>query len=534
MLHKRFIPARLGLLLLISLSLFGLPASTVLANPPIPEIRILDARGDWGLPSPYLHYPRGPGYIRMSWVFDTLIWKDQQGFRPALAQSWSYDPETLTFRFELHPDARWHDGTALTAADVAFTIELFQQHPYYWIGIDDIHSAEVIDTHTVTITLTQPYAPFLADIAGTMPIMPAHIWRNVADPPRFTAPEAFIGSGPYRFVRFDQAQGSYLYTAFADYYGGMPKAERLIYLRGNQPLLSLRRGEAHLANLRPEMVPSLREQGFTIIQDERGWNKKLMINHRKAPFSDLRFRHAIAYALDRQEIIRQSQRGFARLASFGLLSPDHALYNPDTPSYSHNPERAHALLEELGYTLGTDGFYHLDGEPLTITLLVSNITAGGQTQADRDGEIIKNQLQRLGIRVELLNLEQTTTDTRVRQWQFDLAVSGHGGIGGDARILNEMISSHHGAGSVNSARFDEHAELNALLDAQLRAMDEAERRDLVQRIQVLHAELLPAIPLYYPDTYAAFAPDPGIEWFFTPGGIAKGIPIPQNKVSTLP
>jgi hypothetical protein len=56
------------------------------------DIRIADSKGDWGYPNPYRHYPRGPGYVRMSWVFDTLLWKDNGGYVPALASKWSYDP----------------------------------------------------------------------------------------------------------------------------------------------------------------------------------------------------------------------------------------------------------------------------------------------------------------------------------------------------------------------------------------------------------------------------------------------------------
>ena len=519
----------IGLVLVLTA---GLAASPVAE--PVPEVRIGDGRGDWGHPNPFLHYPRGPGYIRMSWVFDTLIWKDEHGFGPALARSWTYDPEMLAFVFELEPEARWHDGKPLTADDVAFTIELFQEHPYDWIDIDDVSHAEVLGSHKVVIHLRQPYAPFLADIAGTMPIMPAHIWRGIEDPNRFTDPEAFIGSGPYRLVDFNPVQGSYLYEAFADYFLGEPRAKRLIYLRVGQPMAALRNGEVDLATVRPEMVEPLQRQGFEIIQDERGWNKKLMINHRKAPFDDRRFRLALAHAIDRQEIIDKAQRGQGRPASLGLLSPDHELYSPDTPNHPYAPEHALELLQDLGYARGSDGFLQKDGKPLRIELLVSNITAGGQTAADRDGEVIKAQLERIGIRTDLVNLEQGSTDARVRDWNFDLAVSGHGGISGDARILNEMISSAHGAGSVNSARFDTHDELNALLEQQLRAMDPEERRAIVARIQHLHAEELPAIPLYYPDSFAAFDPAKGVRWFFTPGGIAKGIPIPQNKVSLFP
>ena len=153
---------------------------------------------------------------------------------------------------------------------------------------------------------------------------------------------------------------------------------------------------------------------------------------------------------------------------------------------------------------------------------------------DRDGEVIKQQLQKVGIQVDLVNLEQTAADSRVRNWDFDLAVSGHGGIAGDARILAEMISSKYSAGSVNSARFDADPELNRLLEAQMREMDPDKRKEIVFNIQKVYADLLPAISLYYPDSMAAYNPEKGITWFYTPGGIGKGIPIPQNRMSLLP
>lgn len=519
----------IAVLMLFCLGLFAVSAPAAAK-----EIRIIDGRGDWGYPNPYLHYPRGPGYIRMSWVFDTLIWKDENGFIPALAQEWSYDQEQMAFTFKLNPRARWHDGQPLTAEDVAFTVAYFQQHPYHWVMLDHVKEAKVLDRHTVSILLAQPYAPFIADIGGTMPILPRHIWQEVSDPRNFNEPHAFIGSGPYVFKKFDQARGSYLYEAFADYYQGRPKADRLIYLRAGQPLVALTSGQADLANIRPEMAEQLSQRGFEVIANERGWNKKLMINHQRAPFDQRQFRQALAYAIDRQEIIDRAHRGFGSPASRGLLSVDHPLYNPDTPDYPTNPAKARQLLESLGYQADARGYYHRDGRPLKVELLTSTITAAGETSPDRDGEVIRQQLNAVGIQVELVNLEQATTDSRVRNWQFDLALSGHGGIGGDARILAEMISGEFGAASVNSARFDGNSELNRLLREQMEAMDLEERRRLVHRIQELHALEVPAIPLYYPDSLAAYQPAKGIRWFFTPGGIGKGVPIAQNKVSLFP
>ena len=102
------------------------------------DIRIADGRGDWGSPNPYRHYPRGPGYIRLAWVFDTLIWKDKDGYVPALAQKWSYEPKEMVFSFELCPKAKWHDGKPLTADDVVFTVGYFKKHPYRWVTVDYI------------------------------------------------------------------------------------------------------------------------------------------------------------------------------------------------------------------------------------------------------------------------------------------------------------------------------------------------------------------------------------------------------------
>lgn len=188
----------------------------------VQEVRIADSRGDWGFPNPYRHYPRGPGYIRMSWVFDTLIWKDQRGFIPALAESWAYDAGNQAFVFNLNPGARWHDGQALTSDDVVFTIDYFKRHPYSWISVDDIDRAVAEDPHRVKIYLSRPYSPFLSDIGGTMPILPKHIWEGVERPEAYNDPRAFIGSGPYLFRDFNKAKGTYLFEAFKGYYQGPP------------------------------------------------------------------------------------------------------------------------------------------------------------------------------------------------------------------------------------------------------------------------------------------------------------------------
>ena len=496
------------------------------------DIRIADSKGDWGYPNPYEHYPRGPGFLRMAMVFDTLVWKDEKGYIPALAKSWRYDPESLSFIFQLQEGVLWHDGKPFTAKDVVFTIEYFKKHPYQWVSMDKVVGAEARGPYEVSIKLSEPYAPFMAYIGGTMPIIPQHIWEKVVDPKKYHASDACIGCGPFKFVDFDNAKGTYLYEANEDYYLGKPAVSRLIYIKAKNPLMTLLSGKADLVNIKPDMAKPLKKKGMVILENPRGWNKKLMINHSEPPLNDKRFRKALAYAIDQQEIIDKAHRGFGSPASFGLLSPDHPFYNPDTPKYPHEPKRAEEILTSLGYEKNTGGYFEKNGAPLKLEVLVSNITVAGESMSDRDGEVLKKQLQNIGIQVDLVNLEQATADAKVRNWEFDLAITGHGGLLGDAMILNRMISPKF-SGSVNSARYGGNRELLELLNLQMTEMDLQKRKALVYKIQAIYADELPAISLYYPASMTAYNPKKGIVWYYTKGGIALGIPIAQNKMSLI-
>ena len=524
---------RLRLKTMMALLIFCvLSIATVFAEAEVKEIRIADSKGDWGYPNPYRHYPRGPGFIRMSWVFDTLIWKDDKGYIPALAKSWSYDPESLKFIFELQEGINWHDGTPFSPEDVVFTVNYYKKHPYHWVPMEDIERAETRGLNRVEITLARPFAPFLAYVAGSMPILPRHIWQGVNDPRKYSDPKAFIGCGPYRFIDFNKTKGTYLYEAFTGYYEGRPKADRLIYTKARDPIIALSNRTVDFANIKPDMAKTLKKKGMVIIQSGWGWNKKLMINHKKPPFNNKHFRKALAHAINQQEVIDKAHRGFGSPASFGLLPPDHEFYNQDTPTYQPDPLEARQILESLGYIKGIDGFYEIGGKPLKIEIVASNITVAGESIEDRDGEVIKRQLENAGIRVDLVNLEQATADGRVKTWEFDLAISGHGALMGDARVLNLMIDPEAST-SVNSARFGANRELLRLLKDQITEMDSKKRMAIVYKIQEIYADELPAISLYYPLSMAAYNPQKGIEWYYTKGGISIGIPIAQNKMSLI-
>lgn len=484
-------------------------------------ITIADSTGDWGYPSPYGHYSRGPGYIRMSLIFDTLVWKDEDGFVPALAESWEYLPDETAYLFHLREGVTWNDKEPFSAQDVAFTVDYIKDHPYQWVDSSTIDSAEVIDDRTVKITLIREYAPFLEQVAGTLPILAEHIYNGVSDPARFTDSEALTGTGPYKLKSYDKAQGSYLYEANEDYYLGSPRTKEIRFIKVSLEMASasLEKGDVDAATVPGEMVDRLEDEGFTVIEGSHDWVAKIMINHRKEPFSDVKFRQVLYYAINREDLVQTSLRGYGLEGSAGLYASDNEWYNPDQEEYSYQPANAGRLLEEMGYARDGEDHYAIEGYPDGMELLVTADT-------ERQGELIKRHLEDAGIKINLRSVDSKTLDNLVMEWKYDLALSGHGGLGGDPAILNKVVMDMN---SFNSARYDLNPELNDILNEQLEEMDPARRADLVDIAQELIAEELPALPLYYTDSY--WASNDLVSFYFTYGGVGSGVPIALNKMA---
>jgi len=488
----------------------------------VPVITIADSTGDWGYPSPYNHYSRGPGYIRMSLIFDTLIWKDEDGFVPALAESWEYLPDEKAYLFHLREGVTWNDQEPFSAQDVAFTVDYIKDHPYQWVDSSTIDSAEVIDDRTVKIILSREYAPFLDQVAGTLPILPQHIYERVSDPASFTDSKALTGTGPYKLKNYDKAQGSYLYEANEHYYMGSPRTKEIRFVKVSQEMASasLEKGDVDAAAVPGEMADRLKDEGFNVIEGSHDWVAKIMVNHRKEPFSNVKFRQALYYAIDREDLVQTGLRGYGLEGCAGLYASDNEWYNPDQKEYSYQPATAAQLLEEMGYARDENGqYYAIEGYPDGIELLITADT-------ERQGELIKKHLEDAGIKINLRSVDSKTLDNLVMEWKFDLALSGHGGLGGDPAILNKVVLDMN---SFNSARYDRNSELNDVLNDQLEEMDPAKRADLVDLAQQLLAEDLPALPLYYTDSY--WASNDLVSFYFTYGGVGSGVPIALNKMA---
>jgi len=483
---------------------------------------IADSTGDWGFPAPYTHYNRGPGYVRMSLIFDTLIWKDKTGsFVGALAQKWEYVEDDTAFVFQLRKDVKWHDGESFTAADVLFTLDYLKEHPYSWSDISLIDRAEALDSHTVKVYLKKAYAPLLANVAGTLPILPRHIYKNINSPLEYTESDALVGTGPFKLVDYNKEHGTYLYAANEDYYLGQPRINKLQFIKIGEQMIpnAVLDGTANTGSIPPELVEQFKAKGLTVLVSDHSWNAKLKFNLQEEPFANKKFRQALAYGIDRKKLVNISQRGHAVIGSPGFIPPDNPWYSSEIEQYDYNPEKARKLLEELGYVLERE-FLEKGSKPFTVEILTSGRFSG-------DAELVKNDLDKLGIKTTVRSMDGKTVDARTTEWSFQLVISGHGGLGGDPAFFNTNVL----ADTFHSARYKDNQELLSLLNQQLETIDENKRRELLAEIQKIYAIDIPALSLYYPTTYEAM--DSKVDLYYTPGGLASGIPIALNKLSFL-
>lgn len=467
-----------------------------------------DTTGDWGMPSPYLHYSRGPGYVRMSLVFDSLVWKNREGLVGLLARDWSYDKKNNAYIFTLRDNVKWHDGTMFTSDDVVFTFEYYKKYPYQFADISSIvKKVEKLSQNKIKIYLSYPYAPFLTNIAGTIPIIPKHIYKDIQNPMEFTDIKCTIGTGPFKLKTYDKANGLYIFEANKDYYLGNVKVNQLKIVKVNNQVIPnlVISGQLDAVGITPEMVPILRDKGFNVIKSTYDWNAKLVFNHKRYPFSDVRFRKAIAYAIDRERIVKIALRGNGIVGSPGILSPDNPYYSEEIEQYHQNIEKAKEFLSKINYT--------------------KDITIIYAQNFDQCAQLIKEDLSKIGLKITLKAMEQKTVDALINSWKFDIAISGHGGLGGDPDILYRVIL---GSG-FNSARYYSNKRLTELLIKQRFTLDENQRRKIIGEIQRIYADEIPTLTLYYPDSYWCF--NNKIELYYVKGGLGSGVPIPLNKLA---
>ncbi len=314
---------------------------------------------------------------------------------PGLAETWDYDEQTYTYTFHLREGVKWHDGEPFTADDVKFTIEAImdpengsENAPNY----EDVEEITVIDAQTVAFRLTEPNVAFLEYM--TMGILPQHLLagQDMQESDFFRSP---VGTGPYKLESWDAGQ-SIVLVKNEDYYLGAPKIDRVIFKivpDDNAQAVQLQSGELDLALLDPKNAQSFAgTDGYTLYDMTTADYRGILFNFANDYWTANRdIIPAICYAIDRQAIVDSVLLGEG-MPAYGPLQRN--IYNDESVEhYDYNPDKARAILEDAGCTLGADGFYTRGGEQLAFTI---SVMSGEQDRIDI-AQAAAQQIRAIGI-----------------------------------------------------------------------------------------------------------------------------------------
>lgn len=422
-------------------------------------------------------------------MFNGLVTRDNQmNIVPDLAESWE-TPNPLTYVFHLRRGVKFHDGRALTAADVKFTFESVMsgkvQTPKRGT-YEVVQSIETPDDTTVVFHLHRPYSSFLWNLIGQgMGIVPAGSGEEFARHP--------IGTGAFRFESMT-ADDQIVLQRNPNYFGQAPKVKTVRFRVVPDAItraLEMRKGSADIGgvnSLTPDMVLALAKQRGIIAEEQPGTVLAYISFNLDDPILAKRdVRQALAYATDRETIIRCLLSGQARPAN-SLLPPNHWAYESNVKKYDYDPAEAERLLDSAGFPKRTNGMrFHLTLKTTT------------EESARLLGEVLADQWKRVGVELELRPLETATLLSDVGRGNFQLYTLRWLGGNNDPDIFEYVFSTKRmPPDGANRGHYSNPA-LDELLMEQAIEMDRSRRKAILSRVQQILAEDEPYINLWYYD-----------------------------------
>jgi ABC-type transport system substrate-binding protein len=441
---------------------------------------------------------------------------EQGKLLPSLASSWTISDDGLVYDFTLRDDVQFHQSGDFTpsrnldARDVQFSFQrmLDEQHPWHQIAASGyphaqsmqwpslIAKVEALDAHSVRITLNRRDATFLATLSmGFASIYSAEYADKLmaaGNPQKLNS--APVGSGPFVFERF-QKDAAVRYRANPDYFAGKPGMDRVIFAitpDSNVRLQKLRRGECQIAlSPKPQDVQAIAgDARLKSAQTAAFMTAFVGINSQHPPLDKPQVRQAINLAFDKASYVKAVFEGSAEPAS-GPYPPNTWSYAGELPGYSHDPEKARALLSEAGLP---DGFKTTIWTRPSGSLLNPNPSLGAQ--------LLQADLAKVGIDAEIRVIEWGELIRRAKAGEHDLLFMGWAGDNGDPdNFLTPQFSCASVQSGLNFARYCDEALDKLIADGKANS-DQTERSRLYLQAQKIIQEQALWLPLAHPTAFA--------------------------------
>lgn len=442
-------------------------------------------------------------FVVVTQIHNALMEMDEvTAFQPVLAEA---EPEIsadgLTYTFKLRQGVKFHDGVEFTSEDVKYTYEWYMDPANAAINGADFASVASIDTpdpYTVSVTLKEVYAPFIARVA-TKFIMPAKYHAATGNDAYKAKP---VGTGPFKLKEWRAAEFTEL-EAFADHFRGRPNIDVFrmeIVPEPSVRTIGLETGKADSSvwTLTPEDDLRLTDDtNFTTFVTSSTAVNHFPINNQLPVLSDKRVRQAMMYAIDRQTTIDEIFSGTAQIATANLSPALAQYYNPDVPAYTFDTAKANSLLDEAGWTRSGDDVREKDGQKLTFTCT----TITGDQNRRPEAELVQQYLQEVGIDMQLEEAPVATILELLRKGEMDAALF-NWTYGGDYFDPDDG-GTLHSAGTSNFSHY-KNDRVDELLTNGLRATTPEERAVAYKEVQAIVADEVPFIFMMFWNWYNHF------------------------------
>ena len=424
-------------------------------------------------------------------IYDGLVgFTPDMKVRPELATTWEASKDAKTFTFHLRSGIKFHDGTLLNAAAVKQNFDRARdpQHKLKKFSLyEPIAAIDAVDETTVRFTLKAPFGAMLFNFAhpSSRIISPAALAKGgdyVARNP--------VGTGPYRFASWAPGQQIVLERNQEFWQSGQPKADRLIIkpvVEDASRVAMLLSGDAQYVYPIPgvQVDAVSKAQGVSV---QKAWSiyaYYVALHCQHEPFSNVKVRQALNYAVDKQTMVKAILRDFARPLD-APMAPGPAGYTPvQTGGWPYDPAKAKQLLSEAGFPKG-----------FTTTLWLGN-----QTDTIRVGETLQQMLAKAGVTVNLTPMEAgTLTAVRykpIADNQSQMNLTGWSPSTGDADwALRPLFDGGSWPPTLYNIAFYKNPQVDSLIADALSTADQAKRtKDYFAASQLIWNDA-PAIFLY--------------------------------------
>lgn len=480
-------------------------------------------------------------------MYDYLIgysMEDMSVQPTGLAEEWETSEDGLTWTFRVHDGIEWSDGEPLTAKDVAYTynrvIDGGPEAATWGSYLGGVESVTAPDDTTVVLTLKKPNAvlPLLP-----IPIIPEHIWKDVSESEvksyanEPTDGQPVVGSGPFRLVEGTAGGSTYRFEANPDYWQGAPHIDGVTFrvFKAEDPAAqALIKGEIDFVDeVSPLVVDRLAKEdnvetnlGLSPSFNQIAFNAGAVDLETGEPMGDgnpavqdPKFRYALGYALDLDQITAKAFQGAAQPGTT-IVPPSFPTFRwevPEDEKFTFDLEKAGQLLDEAGYTMGDDGLRTMpDGSPIGELRLHARSDSG----SSRDTmDFFSEWLAELGIESKVVPVESSKLTQIILDGDFDVFEWGWYVDPDPDSMLSYFTCGQRGNWS-DSWYCDK--EYDALYEAQRVELDDTKRAEMIKQMQQMLYEDAPYLVTTYDKTGEAYRsdrfegfrpqPDPGGVW----------------------